>query len=95
MNTKSHSIEEIANKLKKLKTKKEKLDLSIIDLESQLDEALKTLGINQKIVYRDVNPTYLPYNPIITYDITPLQTQWSNTSAGTALDFTPTTTFDV
>lgn len=70
MNTKSYSIEEMAKKLTKLKNKKEKLDESITDLQSQLDEALKTLGITPRVIYKEVEP-YIWTSPIITGNLLP------------------------
>lgn len=94
---KSCSIEEMAKKLIKLKDKKEKLDNNIIDLQSQLDEALKTLGISPRVIYRDnypsTTPIYIPYNP---FDVTPntLPIIFSDNTNTSPQNFTPTS-FDV
>lgn len=93
--TKSYSIEEMAKKLTKLKDKKEKLDSDIVDLQSQLDESLKALGISPHVIYKDDYPTI--YNPVIVPEITP-QSQWwysTNDVPTQQLDFTSTVTFGI
>jgi len=77
---KSHSIEEMAKKLTKLKAQKEKLDNDIINLQSELDEYLKTLGISPKIIYMDNYPTtYIPQDQTSHITLTRQNTEWVNT----------------